>query len=222
MHLTYCPDQYRLGVIGASLPRESSLVRDLYEEKPMKRLSILVLLGAMTAAGSASATGSFSSNQFDQRVIPVLVQVNANGKVTGVSPSAQLAPRYQRLLRDNIAQLITGPARTRDKAVSSQLVMNMALKTTPRADGKYDAHFAYISATPVPLVPMHWVSIDGRRLELARDSDRFRERNHDNQRFYRQNYPSRFQNHRPAPSPMPSNRGAPSTSSHAQGSSPGH
>ena len=135
----------------------------------MKRLSTLVLLATMTATGSALGAGSMSHRlETDQTVIPVLVQVNAHGKVTRVSPSAQLAPRYQRLLRDNIEQLVVGPARSNNQAVSSQFVMNVTLKSMPRDDGKYDAHFAYVSARPVPLVPMHWVNIDGRRLELAR------------------------------------------------------
>jgi hypothetical protein len=67
--------------------------------------------------------------------MPVLVQMNANGKVTRVSPATALTPRYQRLLRHNIEALAAGPAMNCHKALSSQFVMNVALKTTPRPDG---------------------------------------------------------------------------------------
>ncbi|MEP7185269.1 MAG: hypothetical protein ABI767_05460 [Rhodanobacter sp.] len=188
----------------------------------MKLLSTMVLLGAMTATGSAAATGSFSLNQFNSGVMPVLVQVNARGKVTRVSPSTQLAPRYERLLRKNIEELVTGPARNRNRQVSSQFVMNVTLKTTPRADGSYDAQFAYVSAKPVPAGPMHWVSIDGHRLALARDGDMFRPRDHaPYSRSYHQSYPSHYENQRSAPATMPTSRSMPSPSSNARGASRG-
>ena len=137
----------------------------------MKRLSILVLLGALTTAGSVAATGSFSLNQFNSQILPVLVQVNANGKVTRVSPSIRLRAQYERLLRKNIQEVVSGPAMERQKAVSSQFVMNVMLKAAPLNDGTYDAQFAYVSSQPIPSGPMHWVSLDGHRLALQRDSN---------------------------------------------------
>ncbi|MDQ6646224.1 MAG: hypothetical protein M3Y93_03185 [Pseudomonadota bacterium] len=188
----------------------------------MKRLSTMVLLGALTATGSAAATGSFSLNQFNSGVMPVLVQVNAHGKVTRVSPSTQLAPRYERLLRKNIQELVTGPARNHDKQVSSQFVMNVTLKTAPRADGSYDAQFAYVSAEPVPAGPMHWVSFDGHRLALARDGDMFRPMDHAQySRSDHQSYPSHYENERSAPATQPTSRSIPSPSPNAQSSSRG-
>ena len=188
----------------------------------MKRLSVLVLIGALTAVGSAAATGSFSLNEFKSGVMPVLVQVNALGRVTRLSSSTQLSPRYQRLLRENIGELVTGPAKERNKAVSSQFVLNVTLKTTPRTDGSYDAQFVYVSIKPLPFGPMHWVSIDGHQLALARDGDMYRSRdNFDHSRSYRQSYPSQYQNQRSAPASMPSTRSASPTSSNAGGTSRG-
>lgn len=185
----------------------------------MKRLSTVVLLGAMAATGSAAATGSFSLNQFNSGVLPVLVQVNAHGKVTRVSSSTQLAPRIERLLRKNIQELITGPAKNHNRQVSSQFVMNVTLKTAPRPDGSYDAQFVYVSANPIPAGPMHWVSIDGHRLALARDGDMFRSGDRpDYSRSYHQSYPSSYQRSAPA---MPSNGSAPSVSSNARATSRG-
>ena len=199
----------------------------------MKLLSTLALVGALTAAGSAAAaagphsleaaaTGPHSLTEFKPGVLSVLVKVDARGKVTQVSPSNQLTPRYQRLLRENIEELVTGPAKERNKAVSSQFVLNMALKATPRTDGSYDARFTYVSIKPVPFGPMHWINTDGHQLALARDGEMFRSRDHlDYSRRFPQSYPSQYQNQRSTPSPIPSTRSATPISSNARGSSQG-
>ena len=219
--MTYYPEEYRFkddrgGIASGKL---GSFAISL-EEKPMKRLSTFLLLGAMTATGTAAATGSFSLNEFKPGVMPVLVAVDAHGNVTRVSPSTHLAPRYQRLLRENIQELVTGPATKRNKAVSSQFVLNMTMKASPRSDGSYDAHFAYVSVKPVPSGPMHWVNVDGHRLALAHDSDRFLPKDHAG--FYgpyRPSYPSHYQ--RPAPMNTPSNRSERSASASARGTQQG-
>ena len=188
----------------------------------MKRLSTLFLFGALTATGSAAATGSFSLNQFHSGVLPVLVQVNAKGKVTRVSPSTSLAPRYDRLLRANIHELITGPAMDHSRAVSSQFVMNVTLKTTPRSDGSYDAQFAYVSTKPLPSGPLHWVTIDGHRLALARDGDMFRPIDH--ARYWqapRQVNPSRYHDHASPRAPAQASRSGSLNPTNAGGASRG-
>lgn len=139
----------------------------------MKRLYVMTLAGALCAAtGMASAaSGSFDSgslNSFKSQFLPVLVQVNSAGKVTEASPAVTLPPAVARLLRQNLDELITGPANVKGQPISSQFIMNMALQTTPREDGKYDARFAYISTSPVPSGSWYWVHIDGHRLALAR------------------------------------------------------
>lgn len=188
----------------------------------MKAFSTLFLVSALTAAGAATATGSFSLNQFHSGVLPVLVQVNAKGKVVRVSPSTTLAPRYHRLLRQNIEELVAGPAMEHNRAVSSQFVLNVTLKTTPRTDGSYDAQFAYVSTKSVPSGPMHWVAIDGHRLALARDGDMFRPKDHSsNWQAPRQVLPSRYQNYQAPAAPTQANRGASSRPSNAGGNSRG-
>jgi hypothetical protein len=189
----------------------------------MKRIPALILLGSLAAAGGAAATGSRSLNQFKSSVMPVLVQVNAKGKVTRVSPSIHLSPRYHRLLRNNIEELVTGPAREKNKAVSSQFVMNVTLKTTPRPDGSYDVQFGYVSTKPVPSGPMHWVAIDGHRLALAGESDTFRMRNHASSwQAPRQVNPSQYRNYSSRPVPAQASRSAPSNSSNSGGKSRAH
>jgi hypothetical protein len=72
------------------------------------------------------------------------------------------------LLRTNLDELITGPAiDKKGHPTSSQFIMNVVLKTTPRDQDTYDANFAYLSTSPVPPGSWYWVHINGHRLALA-------------------------------------------------------
>lgn len=132
----------------------------------MKQLCVLTLLGLAIAGSSAVMATSQSLNEFTPKVLPVLVQVNSHGKVTAVSPSIELSPQFDRLLRQTVAELITRPANDHGHPVASQFVMNLALRTSPRPDGTYDARFAYVSTSPVPSGSWYWVHVDGHRLAL--------------------------------------------------------
>lgn len=138
----------------------------------MKRLFVLVVCSLLVAgAGDAVAMSSQSINQFPTRVLPVLVQVDSHGKVTDVSPSEELPPRYARLLRQTLDEMITKPANDHGRPTASQFVMNLALQTSPRPDGQYDARFVYVSVAPVPAGSWYWEHIDGHRLALRRQGD---------------------------------------------------
>lgn len=132
----------------------------------MKALSTALLLCAFAAAPVAFAD-SMSVNQFTPRVLPVLVQVDSHGQVRQVSPSVELSPQYDRLLRQTLDQMINQPAKDHGRPVASQFVINLGLQATARPDGKYEAHFVYVSASPVPAGSWYWVHIDGHRLALA-------------------------------------------------------
>ncbi|GEM_PF-2631487 len=121
----------------------------------------------LLAAAPALASDSMSLNGFHDHALPVLVRVNAAGKVTSVLPAVQLAPRTDRLLRSNLEQMITRPAVEKGKPVSSQFVIQLALITERKGDGIYKAHFQYVSAMPVPAGSWYWVHINGHRLALA-------------------------------------------------------
>lgn len=132
----------------------------------MKTLRTACLVGALLASGAACAD-SMSLNHFTPRVLPVLVQVDSHGTVRNVSSAVELSPRYDRLLRQTLDQMINQPAHDHGHAVASQFVINLGLQATARPDGKYDAKFTYVSATPVPAGSWYWVHIDGHRLALA-------------------------------------------------------
>lgn len=134
----------------------------------MRALSFAVAAMAALGCAGVSADDSMSLNQFPRKVEPVLVQVNAQGKVTEASPAYPLTPKLGRLLRANLDEMIRKPAVDKDgKPVSSQFVMNVALRATPRASGDYDVQFAYVSTNPVPNGSWYWVHMDGDRLALA-------------------------------------------------------
>jgi hypothetical protein len=143
----------------------------------MKRFPIMALAGMLAASSGMAMDASGSLNGFKSKVLPVLVQVDAKGHVTDVSSSTKLAPRFDRLLRQNLDEMITAPATNKHgQPISSQFVMNLSFQVSPNEKSKKDdylAHFAYVSATPVPNGSWYWVKINGHRLALA-NRDGFR------------------------------------------------
>ena len=133
----------------------------------MKRFQTTLLFGMLSLAASAALASSGSLNEFRPKVLPVLVQVNAHGKVTDASPAMELSPRLRRLLLQNLNEMIVKPATEHGRPISSQFVANLALRTTPRTEGSYDAQFVFVSSSPVPSGSWYWVHIDGHRLALA-------------------------------------------------------
>ncbi|NMW23248.1 hypothetical protein HFP05_02215 [Rhodanobacter denitrificans] len=187
----------------------------------MKRFQTTLLFGVLSLAAGAALASSGSLNEFRPKIMPVLVQVNAHGKVTDASPAMELSPRLRRLLLQNLNEMIVKPATEHGRPVSSQFVANLVLRTTPRTEGDYDAQFAFVSSSPVPSGSWYWVHIDGHRLALAsRDSINHgaRIRFNENRRMDRSSYPM---NYRSASTPLIQNatRSAPSP---APARVPGH
>lgn len=183
----------------------------------MKRFHLMALAGVLAVSGNAAMAASGSLNEFRPGVMPVLVHVDARGKITDVSPSAELSPKVNRLLRQNLDELITQPATEHGRPVSSQFVINLAVQASPREEGDYLARFVYVSSSPVPSGSWYWVHIDGHRLALANrnDLDRQPRLHFDNPRGYPQgdtpNYPRMpsppIQNTaHSAPSPVPARK----------------
>ena len=176
----------------------------------MKRLSMM-FAGVMAVGASAAMASSGSLNEFRSGFMPVLVHVDAKGKVTEVSPSTELSPKINRLLRQSLDEMISKPATEHGRPISSQFVVNLAMQASPRQEGDYLARFVYVSSSPVPNGSWYWVHIDGHRLALANRNDFGRQRlPFDNRREYRgENF-----NYSRTPSPPIQNttRNAPSPS----------
>lgn len=141
----------------------------------MKQARSILLTGLLAVIAGAASASSASLSPFTPKYIPVLVHVNAQGKVTEASAAIDLSPPLRRLLYANLSEMITKPATYRRRAVASQFVANMSLRTTPAAEGRYNAQFIIESMSPVPSGTWHWANIDGRRLVLVDSSGSLRE-----------------------------------------------
>ena len=166
----------------------------------MKSLYAMALCATFAIGPCAMAADTGSLNDFPSKILPVLVQVNAHGKVTDASPSTELPPRLNRLMLENLQGLIAGPAIVHGKPVSSQFIMNLALEVTPRPEGDYYANFAYVSTSPVPPGSWYWVHINGHRLALANRNGFPGARQN---RFYHPRMPAYIPERRPLPPAQP-------------------
>jgi hypothetical protein len=142
----------------------------------MKPVVFATLFLLITLAGAAHAGDGMSLQGFRNHALPVLVHVDASGKVTQVQPSMQLSPRTDRLLRANLEEMIDKPATQKGKAVSSIFIIQLALDAEKRPDGTYLARFQYVSSMPVPAGSWYWIHINGHRLALAEDNGHGRHR----------------------------------------------
>lgn len=137
----------------------------------MKRLHVILMAAALAGSAGPVLADSMSMTRFKPQVMPVLVAVDAHGHVTKVMPSVELPPTLQRLLTENLDEWIRGPAVVKGRAVASQMIVNVALRTEQRKDGTYAAHFAYVSRLPSPFGgAAHWATKDGVQLALVSDS----------------------------------------------------
>jgi hypothetical protein len=126
---------------------------------------IVALLSSASAMAAGPTVLGFTNNH---NVEPLLVKVNAEGKVTDIVPAYRLTPELTRLLRDNLNEMIHTPAHDKDgKPVPSQFLMNVALQVDQRSTGDYDAHFVYVSATPLPDGRWYWSRDSIGQLALA-------------------------------------------------------
>ena len=129
-----------------------------------RRLAAACLVTTVMAGTAVASNGSL--NEFKPKVMPVLVHVDSHGNVTEVSPSSALSPKIKRVLADSLDRWINQPGMTNGRPVNTAMIVNVALKTEPRADGKYDLSFAYVSSSASPFYSAHWASINGDQLAL--------------------------------------------------------
>lgn len=124
----------------------------------MKALHTSLLGCAIAAfAGTAFAASGIPVNPSKPEVMPVVVRVNAQGKVTGILPSQQLTPRWRSLLVKQLDEWITKPATEKGKPIASAFIVEVAMRAVPRKDGQYDANFVYVKSLPMPVSgSVHW------------------------------------------------------------------
>lgn len=126
-----------------------------------------LIAGALATLSGAALASSGSLVQFKPQLMPVLVQVDAQGRVTDIQPSFQLAPWSEKLLAQQLDAWINQPATDHGKPVASRFIIEVAMRAQPREGGKYDATFVYVKTLPLAYGgALHWDVIDG-GLEVA-------------------------------------------------------
>ncbi len=95
--------------------------------------------------------------------LPVLIKVNAAGKITEVSPSNPLPDDLSSLLRKNVGEMIVAPAtNAAGQHVESQFLADIELVIEPLPDGQFSAHFSRPSS--IKSLPntgrWHWARTD--------------------------------------------------------------
>lgn len=137
----------------------------------MNPLRASLLACAVAAFAGTAVASSGSLVEFKPTVMPVVVQVDAQGRVTDILPSEQLTPQMQKMLVKQLDAWIIKPATVKGHPVGSRFIVEVAMQAKPRKDGDYDANFVYVKSMAMPFGgAVHWNVIDG-GLELALVSD---------------------------------------------------
>jgi hypothetical protein len=137
----------------------------------MKPSHASLLACAIAAFAGTAVASSGSLVEFKPKVMPVVVQVNAQGRVTDILPSRQLTPGWRQMLVKQLDGWIIRPATVKGHLVGSRFIVEVAMQAKPRKDGNYDASFVYVKSLAMPFAgAVHWNVING-GLELALVSD---------------------------------------------------
>ncbi|MDA3913028.1 hypothetical protein [Oleiagrimonas sp.] len=132
---------------------------------------ILLLLASLFSVLSATVWASSKDDSPSQsRVLPVLVNVSAQGKVTDASPAYTLRPALMDALRSALDKMISKPATFHGKPVRSQFVIRLALTAKPIGDGTYNMAFNYLSSKALPNGSWYWVRSGDHRLYIKNQS----------------------------------------------------
>lgn len=136
----------------------------------MKRLLALAVTASVWISGHAASVPPQPAVA-GVRIVPVLIRVDSSGAVTDVQPAYSLSPRLSRLLKKSLDAMITKPATVKGHPVDSQVVVNLALHTTPKPDSRYqfEARFDYVSMLRVPHGKWFWLHTHNNRLALVDD-----------------------------------------------------
>lgn len=127
-------------------------------------LTGVVLVAALTVSNFVAEAATITVARTENGVMPVLVSIDKTGTVQKIQATEQLKPAYARLLRKNIQEMITAPAKDGERYVDSQVVMRVRLIADPASGGDYTAHYVAADSTPtmVPLGAWSWSIVGGR------------------------------------------------------------
>jgi hypothetical protein len=177
------------------------------KESHMNRVIASLLLACTCTISAQVMAHGLTVARFEPNVVPVLVKVDKQGRVTSVFASERLRPAMERLLYRSTKDVAIGQE---GAGHGRMLVLRMKLEAVPRADGDYDARFVVIDAKPVPFGSWSWMR-DGDRYALIDGSSLPRPP----QRIERWSPPTQPWS-TPAPAPAPRPSPAPSSAGHAR------
>ena len=179
----------------------------------MKPLRTSLIACAIAAVAGTALASSGSLVEFKPRIMPVVVQVNADGRVTDILPSEQLTPSWQRMLIEQLNAWIVKPATVKDRPVASRFIVEIAMQAKPRKDGKYDANFVYVKSLPLAFGgALHWEVVNG-GMEFALVSDSVSNPGHERRVFDTTDYWQRNYASPHARQPVPRGAASPRPSS---------
>ncbi|HEX7326108.1 MAG TPA: hypothetical protein VF292_12265 [Rhodanobacteraceae bacterium] len=116
----------------------------------MKILQASLVGCAVAMLSGVAFAGSGSLVSFKSRVMPVVVDVDATGQVTGIMPSGRLRPAARSLLVRQLSRWITGPAIVKGKPVPSTFIVEVGVQSRELKNGDYKVNYAYVKSMPVP------------------------------------------------------------------------
>jgi len=129
----------------------------------MFRVTPHLFMIALSAIALPLSATELTVAQYERDVVPVLVSINKDGKVSNMVVSQRLKPSMNRLLRETTDVVAAAAA---EKGVSSQIVLRVRLENTKREDGQYDVRFVPLDFKAVPKGPWSW-QIQGQRYALT-------------------------------------------------------
>ncbi|MGA7297825.1 MAG: hypothetical protein WBW92_09990 [Rhodanobacteraceae bacterium] len=121
----------------------------------MKRIGTIVLTAICFMGIQLAMAGETSPPTEQSHVLPVLVAVNADGKVVRIDPAIHLRDRQMKELEKAVHTMITRPAMKDGHGIYSQFVLQLAVSQDKTGAG--GTTFSYVSSQPAPPGPVHWV-----------------------------------------------------------------
>ncbi|MGA7298146.1 MAG: hypothetical protein WBW92_11635, partial [Rhodanobacteraceae bacterium] len=92
-------------------------------------------------------------------VLPVLVAVNAEGKIVRIEPAITLKSKQSKALKQAVHAMITKPAMKDGHPIFSQFILQLAVTADKTGNG--GTTFSYIASRPAPSGPVHWARTRG-------------------------------------------------------------
>ncbi len=128
----------------------------------MRRLITLSLSSVIILAMHGAACAQSAPPEEHRQVLPVLVKMDSKGEIAHLSPATRLPMKLQRLLRNNLDEIVAGPGNDRlGHSGSGQFIANMALDVTPIDDDTQSVHFVLVSTQPVAAGSWIWSQANG-------------------------------------------------------------